>query len=484
MSDLKEKLRKKFEEGKGFANFGDYIESIHVKEIRCHKDTIISIKSPITVFCGINGTGKSTILQIAAAAYKSPIPGHTQFSIRDFILKGNLVPAPFQLDAKITFLYAQNNAISKRVCLEYEPFSQRWKNYKNRPARKVLFMGVGAYLPKVERRDYFVRNASLVNVSDSYPVEKRSKDWISKVLATQYTHINLHTLSFAGKKGEAVSVTRGQNRYSESHMGYGEGRTQYMISALERLPEKSLVLIEEPETSLHPSAQHEFARYLMDVCIKKGHQIFLTTHSEFILQALPPSSRIYLARIQDGIACIPGLSAMQATSLMTDGRKKALHILVEDECARAVVMEVLRRSDSNLLASVGIHIGGDRIHIDRTIATLIKTGLSVAAVRDADTGEDRNLKIFKLPGSMPPEKELFGNAAVREHIQRTYSLDLANFETTLIGVNHHEWLHRLSERISQDKTALTMELARVYAHALPEGQVNSLTLQLRNAISR
>ena len=126
-------------------------------------------------------------------------------------------------------------------------------------------------------------------------------------------------------------------------MGYGEARSQFLIGNLELLPEKSLVLIEEPETSLHPSAQYEFGAYLVDVSRRRGHQILLTTHSDYVLKALPSESSIYLHRKQNAIVPIVGLTPQRAKSLMAQGHDKALHVLVEDACGKAMVTELIRK---------------------------------------------------------------------------------------------------------------------------------------------
>ena len=128
------------------------------------------------------------------------------------------------------------------------------------------------------------------------------------------------------------------------------------------------MLIEEPETSLHPSAQYQFGRYLVDVTIAKRHQILLTTHSEYILEALPTRARVYLQRTGGGVETIPGLTAIQARSLMTDGNVPALSVLVEDDCARAVLHEIIRRVDPVFLSSIKVcAVGGAE-----TIATTIR----------------------------------------------------------------------------------------------------------------
>lgn len=268
-------------------------------------------------------------------------------------------------------------------------------------------------------------------------------------------------------------------------MGYGEGRSQYLIGRLETLPERSLILIEEPETSLHPSAQYALGRYLVDVAIRKRHQILLTTHSEFILGALPSESRVYLKRTDNGIDLILGLTALQAKSLLTEGQVKALTVLVEDNCAATVLCEIIRRTDPDFLRSIGIHPCGDADIIARTVQTLKDTGLVVAAVRDADKGDAPRENIFKLPGNQPPEREMFACEAVKSHIRSTYGVNLDDFlAAELSGVDHHEWFKRLAAHVNQNEAALVSEAARAYVRSLPELEVETLTQLLKEASRR
>jgi len=267
-------------------------------------------------------------------------------------------------------------------------------------------------------------------------------------------------------------------------MGYGEGRTQYLISALEMLPEGSLILIEEPETSLHPSAQFEFGRYLVDVARRRRHQAFMTTHSEFLLEALPSQSRVYLSKTDSGIQTLLGLTALQAKSLMAQGHVKAVHLLVEDTCAKAVLTELLRRVDPEFLRSVGICEAGSAETIAATIRSLRLTGLPVAAVRDGDKGDAPRDNVFKLPGTQAPERELFASVAVKGYVAQTYGINLDDLTATLVGVDHHEWFARLSELANQDEGALIGEVARVYARNLPELEVSTLVTLLKEGSRR
>ena len=56
------------------------------------------------------------------------------------------------------------------------------------------------------------------------------------------------------------------------------------------------VVIEEPESFLHPSAQAEFGRMLRDLSGEFGIQIIATTHSPYMLNQEEPAANILLAR--------------------------------------------------------------------------------------------------------------------------------------------------------------------------------------------
>jgi len=157
--------------------------------------------------------------------------------------------------------------------------------------------------------------------------------------------------------------------YSEADMGFGEARLYALVIFVESLPEQSLVLIEEPETALHPSAQFELGKYLVEVAMRRKIQIMITTHSEYLMLALPQRSRIYLKREGVRIVPIPGIGVRQAISMMDDLVVPAIHILVEDDVAEAVVVELLRKHSPDFLKTARVVIAGDEDRV-RQIMTV------------------------------------------------------------------------------------------------------------------
>ena len=267
-------------------------------------------------------------------------------------------------------------------------------------------------------------------------------------------------------------------------MGCGEGRVQHIVNLLEHLPDKSLILIEEPETSLHAHAQHELGSYLVDVATRRGHQILITTHSDYLLESLPSQSRVYLHSSAVGVSAITGLPAAQAKSLMTRGNQKALHILVEDDVAAAMLTEIVRRIDPQFLTTIGIYESGGVDTIRTAIRTIAGTGLKVAAVLDGDQEPSPRENIFRLPAGPPPEKQLFASATVQAHVLDKYGLNIQDFSAGLAQIDHHQWCERLSQRLNMDRTAMVWELSKAFTSGVAEVDASGLVQQVQEASRR
>ncbi|MBZ5490314.1 MAG: ATP-binding protein [Acidobacteriia bacterium] len=482
MSDPRSVLQAKFVETNRFDNFGTVLTQMRVYGFRCHADTTVEVKSPITAFCGINGTGKSTLLQLAAVAYRNNPKFALSYYIKDFLVVGTLDPSPFKMDARVEYKFWQKDHSLKQLTISRNAAKSNWSGYRRRLERPTQFAGVGLYLPRIEMRDFIVRYASKLKVDSSEGVAEHIKKWTCRIMDQSYDDMQRHTVSYSDRSKAVVSVKRGGNMYSEAHMGCGEGRIQYLVTSLEALPQQSCVLIEEPETSLHPHAQREFGNFLVDVATRRGHQIFLTTHSDPLLAALPSLSTVYIHNSSSGIKVVYGLTSIEAKSLMSKGYDKALNVLVEDDVARAILTELIRRINPTALSTTGIYAAERGAEdLKTTIRTVAEAGLPVAVVLDGDKQPTPKENIFALPGTLPPEKELFASAAVRAFVQVQYGTDLGDFSAGLHGVDHHQWCTRLAHHLAVAEEALVWELARVYAKSVPETLAAALVGQLQEA---
>jgi predicted ATPase len=65
--------------------------------------------------------------------------------------------------------------------------------------------------------------------------------------------------------------------------GGGLNRLTYLLGAIISVPKGSCLLVEEPETNLHPKAQYTLASYLVELGKVFDKQILISTHSEHLL---------------------------------------------------------------------------------------------------------------------------------------------------------------------------------------------------------
>lgn len=489
MADHRKTLQATFEPNRRYTNYGDVVVKLRIKGIRNHVDTLLEIESPITAFCGVNGTGKSTVMQLAAAAYQST--GGSRYYFSTFILAGTLDHKAFEDTASVEFTYAEppasSGAITSRT-LTVSRSGSSWSGYDRQPQRKVVYLGTNFYTSHADRDDYFkslVQDRTFVSRSQSL-VTDAAAEWVSRILLCKYdaAHVNSMRKKWGRSVTQMVSAKReGGLQYSESNMGSGEARLYAMVLKLEAVPEKSLVLLEEPETSLHPSAQYELGKYLMHLAERRKLQILLTTHSEYLLLALPQKSRIYLKREGNHVVPLPGIGVRQAVSMMDDLAVPSIYILVEDDVSEAIVRELLRMHDADFLKTARIVITGDATRIQQTIEVFLEQKMPICAVRDGDKGADTKKHLLKLFGTEPPEKEIFKSSTFRSYFQNSLHVDLAGVELKNQQSDHHRWFDSVEQQCAFSRSELLSIAARQYLYDIGEAERSGLVEQIKASTS-
>jgi hypothetical protein len=199
-------------------------------------------------------------------------------------------------------------------------------------------------------------------------------------------------------------------------MGAGEQKVVRLVHVLESLPQKSLVLLEEPEITLHPDAQRGLAWYLMTLSRRKGHQIIIATHSPEIFEALPSKARVMLVRDKEGkpevLHNVRYLSA--ARELSSQVRTNNDLILVEDPVARTMLLEVFRRHGKDLLGNTAVIPIGNTDDVQRMVTMFRNQGIQAIGVRDPDIGDNPVDGMFSLPGNLSPEQTLLQEENIAE----------------------------------------------------------------------
>lgn len=234
MADPRHALQASFEPSKRHSHYGEAILQVRIKGIRNHTDTILTIDSPVTAICGVNGTGKSTVLQLAAAAYQAPIGN--RYYISTFIQASCLDKSLFDQNSSVEITYADPpttggaNPVRK---LTVSRSGTSWTGYDRQPTRRVLYLGTGFYLHHADRDAKFkalFEDAALQSEHRS-ALDSATTTWISKILLCKYD--GAHTHSMRKKRARKSMLITSAKRdsgaeYSEANMGSGEARLYAM----------------------------------------------------------------------------------------------------------------------------------------------------------------------------------------------------------------------------------------------------------------
>lgn len=462
MSDNRKKLLKMFEQKHRYSNFGQIMNKLKINGFRGINDFEIDFNYPITAVSGLNGSGKSSICQLAVCGYKKPITSqnYKRYYVKDFFPVSVLDPLPFKEGSAVEFHY-QTDTPGSNQALTISRKASEWSGYKRQPERHCYYIGFTVYIPKVERRDLSIYFGTKIKRDCVRKITDDAEKHVKSILNKNYSDIQFQKIVYNSNKSkqelELGVVKENDIEYSENHMGFGEARILYIIDLLENNPDNSLFIIEEPETSLHEDAQHKFIKYLIDVCIRKKHQIILSTHSSIILHGLPPEGRVCIIKENKRLHKIEGLSSNRARSILSNGHQKALTIIVEDKVAKNIIEQIIKTYKISILKDIGIFDVGNIDSIKKTInVTQSIYHLNILGILDTETNVKNADNLISMPGSKRPEEEVLEPQEVRDYLNSELSIDIDSVMNNPELDNHHSFFKQISEvaNISEEYVSL------------------------------
>ena len=464
--DALRRLAQKFETDKRYSNFGPALQTMEVQGFRGVDALRLEFRSPITALCGLNGTGKSTLAQLAACAYKKQSTANVRrYYVKDYFPVSAADPAPFTAEAKIAYSYSVlGSGDAQKVTVTRA--NKEWSGYKRQPERACYYLGFMQFLPKVERRDFSIYGGHLIELGAARDMTQEVSDKIAGILSLPYERLGFIEISHSSRTAELATATRNGRSYSENHMGFGEGRVTYMVTAMETAPAQSLFILEEPETSLHGEAQERLAQYLVDVTARRGHQIVLTTHSAAILGQLGKESIAYLRRKpSDGqVEVTPGLATYQVDAYLRGDRAPGKRVVcLEDAFARQLTTAIMRAHDRDLIAGIRFVQAGGHEQVRQAVRILRESGVKSVGLTDGDCSDSGTNGVLSLPGGAPPERVVFEDQAVLDYFARDHELDV---KAVLASVeDHHDFASTIALRTGLDESVVATFACDAYVSA-------------------
>lgn len=368
----------------------NYIQSIHLTAFKkIARDSHLEFSFPLTVLVGKNGSSKSSVLQALYGAPHGKSCSDFWFSTKVDPIEeadGNAADRP-----RFDYTYFCDNqlktAYKSRIQRDNDPdyweptrpkISDGAQTSQERepPVRKnVVYIDFRAELSAFDIAYHFgfsknnreTRKAELRNRSrylknlfetGSAKMPKRGNkagkcselsteavSIINWILGKSYSKILLAEHSIFSIFGTSILLQTniGNGSYSEANAGSGEIAIVQLVNKLHQAKKGSLILLDEPETSIHPSAQKRLMQYLLYCISKQKHQIVLATHSSALIDQLPNEAFKLLQKTDDGkfFQIINETSFQAAFYEIEEQVKSTLYIFCEDEAAKTVIEKIL-----------------------------------------------------------------------------------------------------------------------------------------------
>ncbi|MBL7251235.1 AAA family ATPase [Alloalcanivorax marinus] len=112
--------------------------------------------------------------------------------------------------------------------------------------------------------------------------------------------VDLETSTLAtGKQYIEFEEKNSERRVESWDTSDGTLRAVSILAAVEGAPEGAILIIEEPEQNLHPWAVSSLISHIRRAIKRKGLQVFVTTHSQQVLESVDPGEVLVASRCFD-----------------------------------------------------------------------------------------------------------------------------------------------------------------------------------------
>lgn len=353
----------------------------------------------VYLLTGLNGCGKSSLL-IALDRIKN------QNAFRYFVKSKKDDKIDNSNNCKITYYDEKDKYVS------YSKGNKRWAPTPKKDGqilRKKSQYEVSYFISASGNRFYTLDpNKAQLSSSKIHRVTEDFAEAMSYILDDErfkelcyYQTDRLHGRQKSLHRDKKFYVLKdGGYFYSERNFSLGERLVLNALDSIEQVKNNALLLVDEIELALHPTAQERFYCYLRGISRDKNLTVFIATHSSTLIKLSPTSKTYYLNKDNNGVVTINNSSSpayiLRDISINQD-RCPDLLIFVEDIMAYTYLYHIVEAFKRALNKNVDIrvvHIGGYPQVVETTIQYF---GIRPFSSNNVQAFLDNDVKTFAIP---------------------------------------------------------------------------------------
>lgn len=430
--------------------YSNYVREITFEECNGLSDTI-KFEPGITVFCGLNGAGKSSII-----ASVKELLGLAEDSV---VCKGKFSGnyyGKIVIDRNEVDVTAASTAVENGLDADFVKYIDGDQSI--------------ACLKYWEQTNL----DELIDSEEEYEFDENQLEELNYLTGKSYTKCLSYEISddISGFTPVFFKVFDQDNSYDSTGMGLGEHFIIYFYYLLQSIRDNTILIIEEPETFISVMSQKYIINQLAKIIAQKKISVILSTHSPHLINSVNECSIRIVTNYLGKIMIFPPHQKEQAKTVLGEEyvklekvincESKAATVFVEDYAARVFLNCILRKDAAHIHNCVDVvsvngesAISGRLMFDDSEFMTHRFIG-----VYDGDMIGNLNAEKIKWPYVFLPvekcvETEMKGFFSNPENINdfcTALGVDYSWFVPVLSkhrGEDHHDWLLNIAKDIGK-----------------------------------
>lgn len=302
-------------------------------------DEISFEKCPVTGIFGLNGSGKTTVLQTILCLYRAKNNVENTKMSRFFKYTsstGKWIGSSYsaimdyeQLSGKQRKSFTNKEIVYKKQSSEWSP------RQISKPDRHVIYIPLSESIPDIEK-------VSDKKVTFS-PIEGESIDSQITAAASQIMGVNYENLKVSKiDKLDCFTVKRNGVLCHSFNLGAGEQKVFRILQRLYRAQPYSLIVIDEIDLTLHTAALRQLI-HIMILESKKNDrqlQVVFTSHRQELMRNAEFNVR-FLINTPTKTFCLDNPTE-DCYEQLSGCSEKYLKVYVEDEIAEAIIAKCMK----------------------------------------------------------------------------------------------------------------------------------------------
>ena len=299
-----------------------YINSLHIEQYKILEDLKMEFQIPqgnkniVNIIAGVNGSGKTTILEWILDRLTIANGNLDGTIIRDDIIdvkKDNWVQNIYHFNKELVVNNKYTNGIHTSPRIIYIPSNMTFKyQTKSMLDTTYQFKNIVDTDSLLGNAEFFIKEyvISKERLSSKSNPKERTKDAIDNFnsifkdtnLITKLIDLDIHN------SNKPIFKTLNGYKITIDKLSSGEQQFYARVVSLMILnPHNSVILIDEPEIALHPKWQSQIMGIYSN--IGNNNQFIVTTHSPYIIGTVPNKNLNFLIKKDNRIVAINNILA-------------------------------------------------------------------------------------------------------------------------------------------------------------------------------